>query len=263
MGEVEPKILLEVRDLVTAFDTDAGQLTAVDGVSFAVRRGRTLGIVGESGCGKSVTAMSIMRLLPQPMGKILAGEVLFDGRNLAKVSAEDMRSIRGNRISMIFQEPMTALNPVQTIGNQVAETLIIHGQAKRSEALRVAREKLNRVGLTAKQFPLSKYPHELSGGQRQRVAIALAIAMRPQILIADEPTTALDVTTQSQILKLLKSLVDEEKMALILITHDLAVVSGLANNVAVMQNGEIVEAGKTKDVFHHMKHEYTRQLFSA
>jgi peptide/nickel transport system ATP-binding protein len=158
---------------------------------------------------------------------------------------------------------MTALNPVQTIGNQVAETLIIHGRAKKAEALKIAREKLNRVGLTEEQFPLDKYPHELSGGQRQRVAIALAIAMRPKILIADEPTTALDVTTQSQILRLLKSLVEEEKMALILITHDLAVVSGLADNIAVMQTGTIVETGTTNDVFSEMKHAYTRQLFSA
>ena len=233
----------------------------LDNISFSVNEGEIFGIVGESGSGKSMTALGLMKLLPD--GAKMTGAVNLSEIDLSKISEEKMCSLRGNAISMIFQEPMTALNPVQTIGNQVAETLIIHGQAKRSEALRVAREKLNRVGLTAKQFPLSKYPHELSGGQRQRVAIALAIAMRPQILIADEPTTALDVTTQSQILKLLKSLVDEEKMALILITHDLAVVSGLANNVAVMQNGEIVEAGKTKDVFHHMKHEYTRQLFSA
>jgi peptide/nickel transport system ATP-binding protein len=174
-----------------------------------------------------------------------------------------MCTLRGNAIGMIFQEPMTALNPVQTIGNQVAETLIIHGRAKKAEALKIAREKLNRVGLTEEQFPLDKYPHELSGGQRQRVANALAIAMRPKILIADEPTTALDVTTQSQILRLLKSLVEEEKMALILITHDLAVVSGLADNIAVMQTGTIVEAGTTHDVFSEMKHAYTRQLFSA
>ena len=233
----------------------------LENVSFCLNEGEIFGVVGESGSGKSMTALSLMRLLPE--GAKITGSAIFSKTDLLKISEDKMCTFRGNAIGMIFQEPMTALNPVQTIGNQVAETLIIHGKAKRAEALKIAREKLNRVGLTEEQFPLDKYPHELSGGQRQRVAIALAIAMRPKILIADEPTTALDVTTQSQILKLLKSLVEEEKMALILITHDLAVVSGLADNVAVMQTGKIVEAGTTNNVFNEMKHSYTQQLFSA
>ena len=230
-------------------------------ISFSVNEGEIFGIVGESGSGKSMTALGLMGLLPD--GAKITGSAILSEKDLLKISEEEMCTLRGNAIGIIFQEPMTALNPVQTIGSQVAETLIIHGRAKRNKALKIAREKLNRVGLTEEQFPLDKYPHELSGGQRQRVAIALAIAMRPKILIADEPTTALDVTTQSQILRLLKSLVEEEKMALILITHDLAVVSGLADNVAVMQTGTIVEAGTTNDVFNKMKHAYTRQLFSA
>ena len=249
--------LLEVQNLnVSIHDTKV-----LENISFSVNEGEIYGIVGESGSGKSMTALALMGLLPD--GATVTGSAILSNTNLLEISEAQMCSFRGNTIGMIFQEPMTALNPVQTIGNQVAETLIIHDRAKRSEALKIAREKLNRVGLTEDQFPLDKYPHELSGGQRQRVAIALAIAMRPKILIADEPTTALDVTTQSQILNLLKSLVKEEKMALILITHDLAVVSGLADNVAVMQTGKIVEAGYTNKVFREMKHEYTRQLFSA
>ena len=249
--------LLDVKNL----NVSIHNTKILENISFSVNEGEIFGIVGESGSGKSMTALGLMRLLPD--GAKITGSAILSEKDLLKTSEEEMCTLRGNAIGMIFQEPMTALNPVQTIGNQVAETLIIHGRAKKAEALKIAREKLNRVGLTEEQFPLDKYPHELSGGQRQRVAIALAIAMRPKILIADEPTTALDVTTQSQILRLLKSLVEEEKMALILITHDLAVVSGLADNIAVMQTGIIVEAGTTNDVFSEMKHAYTRQLFSA
>ena len=239
--------LLDVKNL----NVSIHNTKILENISFSVNEGEIFGIVGESGSGKSMTALGLMRLLPD--GAKITGSAILSEKDLLETSEEDMCTLRGNAIGMIFQEPMTALNPVQTIGNQVAETLIIHGRAKKAEALKIAREKLNRVGLTEEQFPLDKYPHELSGGQRQRVAIALAIAMRPKILIADEPTTALDVTTQSQILRLLKSLVEEEKMALILITHDLAVVSGLADNIAVMQTGTIVETGTTNDVFSEMK----------
>ncbi|HSG55495.1 MAG TPA: ABC transporter ATP-binding protein, partial [Paracoccaceae bacterium] len=230
----------------------------LSGVSFDIAPGQIVGLVGESGSGKSMTALALMQLLPT--GSTTAGKALLDGQNLLALPEVRMCSLRGNRIGMIFQEPMTALNPVQNIGDQVAETLVIHGQANRSEARKVAREKLLRVGL---DLPLDRYPHELSGGQRQRVCIAMAIALRPKLLIADEPTTALDVTTQAQILALLKGLVDEEQMSLLLITHDLAVVAGMADHVAVMQHGRILEQGPTETLFRSMRHPYTRQLFAA
>ncbi|MHC0053506.1 ABC transporter ATP-binding protein [Actibacterium sp. D379-3] len=230
-------------------------------LSFAVRRGEVFGLVGESGSGKSLTALALMGLLPQ--GSVTAGHARLDGTDLLTQPEPALCAIRGNRIGMIFQEPMTALNPVQTIGDQVAETLLIHGRANRGEARRLARQKLDRVGLPEARFPLSRYPHQLSGGQRQRVCIAMAVALRPELLIADEPTTALDVTTQTQILDLLKGLVEEEEMGLLLITHDLAVVAGMADRLAVMRKGEIVEQGATGDVFRHMRHPYTRQLFEA
>ncbi|MEL6645942.1 MAG: dipeptide ABC transporter ATP-binding protein [Pseudomonadota bacterium] len=230
-------------------------------VSFDVQEGEVFGLVGESGSGKSLTALSTMQLLPG--GSQATGRIEMGGQDLLHLPEREMCAIRGNEIGMIFQEPMTALNPVQTIGDQVAETLIIHGAASRSEALDAARERLDRVGLTADRFPLTRYPHELSGGQRQRVCIAMAVALRPKLLIADEPTTALDVTTQAQILDLLQGLVREEGMALMLITHDLAVVSDVAHHVAVMQNGEIVEAAETETLFRRRSHAYTRALFAA
>jgi peptide/nickel transport system ATP-binding protein len=230
----------------------------LSGVSFDMARGQIVGLVGESGSGKSMTALALMQLLPD--GSTTGGEVLLGGQDLLTTPEAQMCGLRGDQIGMIFQEPMTALNPVRTIGDQVAETLVIHGRASRAEARAVAREKLRRVGL---DLPLDRYPHELSGGQRQRVCIAMAIALRPELLIADEPTTALDVTTQAQILTLLKWLVDEEQMALLLITHDLAVVAGMADHVAVMQRGRIVEQGPTKTLFRSMQHPYTRQLFAA
>ena len=230
-------------------------------VSFALEPGRVFGLVGESGSGKSMTALALMGLLPG--GAACTGRAMMDGRDLFTLPEDAMCAIRGNRIGMIFQEPMTALNPVQTIGDQVAETLITHGAASRAEALKIAREKLDRVGLPADRFPLDRYPHELSGGQRQRVCIAMAIAQRPKLLIADEPTTALDVTTQAQILTLLKGLVDDEGMSLLLITHDLAVVAGLADHVAVMEQGRIVEQGPTEAMFRARNHPYTRKLFAA
>ncbi|MBK5926673.1 ABC transporter ATP-binding protein [Rhodobaculum claviforme] len=230
-------------------------------VSLALEAGRTLGVVGESGSGKSLTALAAMGLLPE--GARTRGAIRLDGRDLLATSEADLCRLRGRRIGMIFQEPMTALNPMQCIGDQVAETLVIHGAAPRAEAHRIAAERLARVGLPPDRCAPSRFPHELSGGQRQRVCIAMAVALRPAVLIADEPTTALDVTTQAQILDLLKGLVAEEGMALMLITHDLAVVSGIADRVAVMSQGRVVEQGATEALFRAMRHPYTRQLFAA
>ncbi len=228
-------------------------------VSLTMRAGEVFGLVGESGSGKSMTALSLLQLLPS--GAETTGSAELDGTDLLRLSERQMCGLRGNDLGMIFQEPMTALNPVKTIGDQVAETLRIHGAANRADALDIAREKLDRVGLS--HITLDRFPHELSGGQRQRVCIATAIALRPRLLIADEPTTALDVTTQAQILTLLKGLVEEENMALMLITHDLAVVSDMADHIAVMRKGEIVEQGPTTTVLRKQRHAYTRQLFEA
>ncbi|MBV7380729.1 ABC transporter ATP-binding protein [Maritimibacter dapengensis] len=228
-------------------------------IDLSIAPGKVTGLVGESGSGKSMTALAIMGLLPN--GSDVSGAVRLGDENLLNVSERRLCDIRGNRIGMIFQEPMTALNPVKTIGDQVAETLLIHGRAERREARRIAGEKLARVGLG--HMPLTRFPHELSGGQRQRVAIAMAIALHPELLIADEPTTALDVTTQAQILDLLNEIVDEEGMSLLLITHDLAVVAGMADHVAVMKEGEIVEQDATEPLFRNMNHPYTKALFAA
>ncbi len=249
--------LLSVKNLNLTID---GEPILVD-ISFEVQKGRTFGIVGESGSGKSLTALSLMGLLPA--GSRRHGNAELNGRDLFSLSEKEMCAVRGNEIGMIFQEPMTALNPVQTIGSQVAESLFVHKSMDRSEAMRMARDRLDRVELPASRFPLDLYPHELSGGQRQRVCIAMAIALRPKLLVADEPSTALDVSTQSQILRLLKSLVDEEGMSLVLITHDLAVISEMAEEVAVMREGEIVERGATATLFQKMSHAYTKKLFAA
>ncbi len=230
-------------------------------ISFELGQGQIFGLVGESGSGKSMTALALMQLLPS--GSLVGGHVEVDGADVLAMSEPELCTLRGNDIGMIFQEPMTALNPVQTIGDQVAETMLIHGTATKSEAAVIARKMLDRVGLPADKFPSSRYPHELSGGQRQRVCIAMAIALRPKLLIADEPTTALDVTTQAQILELLRELVAEENMSLLLITHDLAVVAGMADHVAVMRNGALVEQGPTEQLFKTMSHPYTKQLFEA
>jgi len=230
-------------------------------VSFDINQGQIFGLVGESGSGKSMTALALMQLLPD--GSETSGQVWVDRDDVLTLSETKMCALRGNEIGMIFQEPMTALNPVKTIGHQVAETLLIHGKTSKSEAAKIARQMLDRVGLPADQFPSSRFPHELSGGQRQRVCIAMAIALRPKLLIADEPTTALDVTTQAQILELLQELVVEQNMSLLLITHDLAVVAEMADYVAVMQGGELVEQGQTKQLFTNMTHPYTKQLFAA
>ncbi|MGI9351365.1 MAG: ABC transporter ATP-binding protein, partial [Rhizobiaceae bacterium] len=230
-------------------------------VSFSIEQGKILGVIGESGSGKSMTAYSIMKLLPD--GSSPSGDIHLDGFNVSDASEEEMCSLRGNDLGMVFQEPMTALNPVKTIGEQVAETAVIHGKADRKEAMTIARTTLDRVELPEARFPLSRYPHELSGGQRQRVVIAMAIALRPKLLIADEPTTALDVTTQAEILALLKRLVLEDNVGLMMITHDLAVISNLADDIVIMKSGEIVERGSTRNVFQEMKHPYTKKLFEA
>ncbi|MCR9137189.1 MAG: dipeptide ABC transporter ATP-binding protein [Alphaproteobacteria bacterium] len=247
--EVE-NLSLSIRDMPILHDVD-----------LKIEAGEVLGVVGESGSGKSITALAVMQLLP--VGSAWKGSIRLDGNALETYSEKQMCALRGNDIGMVFQEPMTALNPVQTIGDQVAETILVHSGSSRREARRIAREALNRVGLPPEQFPLDRYPHDLSGGQRQRVVIAMAIALRPKLLIADEPTTALDVTTQAQILKLLKSLVEEDDMGLILITHDLAVVADMADHIAIMKDGVIVEAGETVSLFRQMSHPYTRALFEA
>ncbi len=249
--------LLSVRDL----DVAIGGVDVLKGVSLEIDPGMTFGIVGESGSGKSMTALSIMGLLPP--ASVRKGSAMLGGKELFSLSEREMCSVRGGEIGMIFQEPMTALNPVKTIGDQVAETLLVHGKMAPAEARDVAREKLERVGMPEERFPLDLYPHQLSGGQRQRVCIALAIALRPKLLIADEPTTALDVSTQVQILQLLDSLVHSERMSLMLITHDLAVVAGMADSVAVMEKMRVVESADTESLFRRMRHPYTKKLFAA
>ena len=255
--------LLQVRDLITAFDTDGGLIRAVDAVSFEVRRGQTLGIVGESGCGKSVTAMSLVRLLPQPSGKILQGEVNFKGRDLTKLSSDQIRKIRGNEIGVIFQEPMTALNPVHRIGKQLAECFMIHKNMSKRDAWAAGVEMLRLVKIPAPELRAGDYPHQLSGGMRQRVVIAMALACRPDLVIADEPTTALDVTVQAQILDLMKRLQAEMGMSVILITHDLGVIAETCDDVVVMYGGRVVERAPVKELFAKPLHAYTRGLLAS
>ncbi len=255
--------LLEVKNLKTQFRVDEGTFNAVDNVSFRLEEGRSLGIVGESGCGKSVTSLSIMGLVQNP-GKIIAGEILFRGNNLLKLSDEDMREVRGNEIAMIFQEPMTSLNPVFTIGNQIDEAIIQHNpKLKKSEVKARTIEILKTVGIPAPEKRYDEYPHQLSGGMRQRVMIAIAISCNPKILIADEPTTALDVTIQAQILDLIRKLQKEYNAGLILITHDLGVVAEMCQDVVVMYAGRIIEYGTIEDIFYRSKHPYTRGLLDS
>ena len=256
--------LLEVRGLVTGFDTEQGHLVAVDGVSFDVERGKTLGIVGESGCGKSVTALSIMQLLPQPMGQIASGSIRFDGREIGGASAETMQDVRGDEIGMIFQEPMLALNPVQRIGRQVAEVFQLHKpEMTKGQVLEASIEILDKVGIPSPEIRVSEYPHQLSGGMRQRVMIAMALACKPDLLIADEPTTALDVTVQAQILKLIADLQKEMGMAVILITHDLGVIAETCDEVVVMYAGRVVERAPVEELFAKPLHAYTKGLLSS
>lgn len=261
MSDEEP--LLEVRDLITAFDTDAGLLRAVDQVSFEVKRGRTLGIVGESGCGKSVTAMSIIRLLPQPMGKVLQGQVMFKGRDLQKATDPEMRQVRGGEIGVIFQEPMTALNPVQRIGKQLSECFLLHTKMSRKEAWEASIDMLRLVRIPAPEQRIGDYPHQLSGGMRQRVVIAMALACKPDLVIADEPTTALDVTVQAQILDLMKQLQKDMGMSVILITHDLGVIAETCDEVVVMYAGRVVERAPVAELFERPLHAYTRGLLNS
>jgi len=255
--------LLEVRDLRTAFRTEAGEFTAVDGVSFSVEAGRTLGIVGESGCGKSVTALSIMGLVPQPPGRMVSGEILFEGTNLLGLDAAAMRELRGNHVSMIFQEPMTSLNPAFPVGEQIAEVLLRHKKISAREAKARAIDMLGRVRIPSPERRYHDYPHRLSGGMRQRVMIAMALACGPRLLIADEPTTALDVTIQAQILELMRLLREETGTAIILITHDLGVISEVADDVAVMYAGRIVEYAPVERLFADPQHPYTIGLLGS
>jgi peptide/nickel transport system ATP-binding protein/oligopeptide transport system ATP-binding protein len=255
--------LLEIEDLRTVFRTPMGEVAAVDGVSLSVARGRTLGIVGESGCGKSVLSLSVMRLVPPP-GRNTAGRVMFDGRNLLDLSPAAMRDIRGNRIAMIFQEPMTSLNPVFTVGDQITEAMRAHDRSASGGALRAkAIAALDRVRIPAPDRRFDEYPHQMSGGMRQRVMIAMALACEPDLLIADEPTTALDVTVQAQILDLLRDLQAQTGMAIILITHDLGVVAEMADEVAVMYSGRVVERAAGPAIFDDPQHPYTLGLLGS
>jgi peptide/nickel transport system ATP-binding protein len=260
---MEQQPVLEVKNLRTAFRTENGQLMAVDDVSFSVQAGQTIGIVGESGCGKSVTSLSIMGLIPSPPGKIVGGEIRFKGKNLVDLPASEMRKIRGNDISMIFQEPMTSLNPVFTIGNQIMETIVLHQKLPKDKAKEKAVDMLRLVGIPAPERRVDDYPHQLSGGMRQRVMIAMALSCNPAVLIADEPTTALDVTIQAQILELIKSLREKLNMAVVLITHDLGVVAETCNFVVVMYAGKVVEQGTAEDIFYRPAHPYTRGLLNS
>ena len=255
--------LLEIRGLKTHFKTDDGWLHAVDGVDIAIDRGETVGVVGESGCGKSVTAKTVMKLIDMPPGKIVAGQVLWKGRDLVPLPPEAMQKIRAKEISIIFQEPMTSLNPVFTVGEQIAESVRLHEGASRAEAMNRAVEMLKLVGIPTPERRIKDYPHQFSGGMRQRVMIAIALACNPKLLIADEPTTALDVTIQGQILAEMQKLVREAGTSLLWITHDLAVVAGLADDVCVMYAGRIVEQGTVDAVLDRPLHPYTRGLLDS
>jgi len=253
-------LLLQVKDLKTYFYTDDGIVKAVDGIDFTIKKGETLGMVGESGCGKSVSALSILQLVQNPPGKIINGEIWFKGEDLLKKKPEQMRKIRGNDISMIFQEPMTSLNPVYTIGEQISEAIILHQKLNKGNALEKTVEMLKLVGIADPERTVHKYPHELSGGQRQRVMIAMALSCNPDLLIADEPTTALDVTIQAQILELIKKLKDEIGMAVLMITHNLGVIAEVSDHVVVVYAGKAVEYADVTSIFKHPKHPYAMAL---
>jgi peptide/nickel transport system ATP-binding protein/oligopeptide transport system ATP-binding protein len=255
--------LIDVNDLQTYFHTEEGTVKAVDGVSFEIYPGETLGVVGESGCGKSVTSLSIMRLIESPPGQIENGEILFNGKDLTKLSQKEMRKIRGNDISMIFQEPMTSLNPVYTVGDQIMEAILIHKDVNKKQARQEAIDMLRKVGIPLPEQRVDEYPHQLSGGMRQRVMIAMALSCDPQLLIADEPTTALDVTIQAQILELMNSLKRQFGMAIMMITHDLGVIAEVSDRVAVMYAGKIVEYTDVKTLYADPKHPYTWGLMHS
>jgi len=260
--------LLEIKNLQTHFETDAGTVKAVDGVSLNIRRGEIQALVGESGCGKSVTAMSVLKLIPQPPGKIVGGEIWLHSKqipsvNLLNLSEAEMRDIRGNRIAMIFQEPMTSLNPVFTVGNQIEEAIILHQGVGKKEARNRTIEMIKKVGIPNPDKRIDDYPHQMSGGMRQRVMIAMGLSCNPELLIADEPTTALDVTIQAQILGLMHQLIEELGMSLLLITHDLGIVAEHAQNVAVMYAGEIAEQASVNEIFKNPRHPYTKGLIES
>lgn len=257
------KNLLEFRNLQTHFFTEAGVVKAVNDVSFSIREGETVGVVGESGCGKSITAMSLMRLVASPPGKIVGGEVIFEDRDLLKLRNEEMRMIRGNDIAMIFQEPMSSLNPVLKIGDQIMEPLIEHKFMTKAQARKKAIELIEQVGIPRASEIADAYPHELSGGMRQRIMIAIALSCDPKLLIADEPTTALDVTIQAQILDLLRKIKKERNMSMMLITHDLGVVAEMADYVVVMYAGKVIEQAPVHEIFKNPRHPYTKGLLNA
>ncbi|MBQ8963421.1 MAG: ABC transporter ATP-binding protein [Clostridia bacterium] len=254
--------LLQVKNLCTSFNVDSGEVRAVNGISFNLDKGKVLGIVGESGSGKSVTAYSIMRILVEP-GRITGGQILFNGEDIVKYSEKQMRRFRGERVSIIFQDPMTSLNPVYTIGNQLREAILLHTDRNREQANARAMEMLQLVGVNEPEKRLKQYPHELSGGMRQRVMIAMALACEPDILIADEPTTALDVTIQAQILELMQSLQKKMDMAIIMITHDLGVIADMCDEIIVMYAGRICERGTADEIFYNPRHEYTKGLLRS
>jgi|TARA_E500000178_G_scaffold100645_1_gene100047 peptide/nickel transport system ATP-binding protein len=261
--EAKNDSLLKVKDLSVSFATDEGEVQALDAVDFEVKQGQTLGLVGESGCGKSVTALSVMRLLPRPMGEINGGSIFFEGKDLMKLTPDEMRQVRGNEIGMIFQEPMNALNPVSSIGDQISESFLLHQDITRKEAWQKSIEMLDEVGIPVPENRVFEYPHQLSGGMRQRIVIAIALACKPKLIIADEPTTALDVTVQSQILDLLQSLKEKLGSSVLLITHDLGVIAETCDQVCVMYAGRMVERAPVKELFAHPMHAYTRGLLSS
>ena len=254
-------VVLEVKDLEVTFDTDSGEVQVLHGVSFKVKKGKTLGLVGESGCGKSVTSMSIMGLLPKPYGQVVGGEILYNNQNLVTLPPDSMYEMRGNSISIIFQDPMTALNPVHSIGKQLMEVLSLHRpELKKADRREYAIKMLEKVKIPMPEKRIDEYPHNLSGGMRQRVMIAMALACKPDVLICDEPTTALDVTVQASILELMRELQQETGMAMLFITHDLGVVAEVCDDVAVMYGGRIVEYADVFDLFDYPKHPYTKRL---
>ncbi len=261
MSNNEP--ILKIKDLKVYFDLDEGLVKAVDGVDLEMEKGTTLAIVGESGCGKSVTCMSILRLIPSPPGRIAGGEIYYKGKNLVEVTDREMEAIRGNDISMIFQEPMTSLNPVFSVGDQIKEAIMLHQKKGNDEARELSIDILEKVGIPSPHIRIDDYPHQMSGGMKQRVMIAMALSCNPEILIADEPTTALDVTIQAQILDLMKSLQDEFGMSIMMITHDMGIVASIASHVAIMYASRIIEYGSVDNIFSNPRHPYTLGLFTS
>lgn len=255
--------IIEIKNLKTEFYTKNGVVTAVDGVDFKIKKGETLGVVGESGCGKSVTSMSILRLIPRNRGKIVEGEIILDGEDILKKSQKEMRNIRGNKIAMIFQDSLTALNPVLTIGNQLIETITAHKKVSKREARKKSIEMLGKVEIPSPELRMNEYPHQLSGGMRQRVVIAMALSCNASLLIADEPTTALDVTIQAQILELIKDIKKKLGTSIMLITHDMGVVAEMADNIMVMYAGKVMEYSDAKSIFKNPLHPYTQGLLAS